>query len=246
MQNVARQNELECRKNDILDVLGHDLRAPVTVVKQNLSLITDYLDLPEKLSDAKQKQLIRTCAKNVERLETLISKILDVRQLETGKIILKKDTIDSNKLIEDAISSLETWARDKNIKIDVNIEPLPDVHCDPERIYQVITNLISNAIKFTNNGGSIKVEGKTTDIGDQKVVEISVYDSGIGIHKDDMERVFNKYEQVSLQSPAGVSGLGLGLSICKTIVEMHGGQIWVVSKPGEGSTFTFQIPICPV
>jgi len=245
LQNVVRQEELKSRKNDILDVLGHDLRAPLAVVKQNVSLITDCLNLPEELSDAKQETLLGTCAKNIERLEVLINKILDVRQLETGKIILKRDTTPSNTLIEEAVRSLDSWAEDKNIKVDVHMEPLPDLYCDPERIYQVVTNLVSNAIKFTDEGGSVKVEGITACRGEDECVEISVIDSGIGINKDDMKRVFNKYEQVSLQSPSGVSGLGLGLSTCKTIVEMHGGKIWVNSHYGEGSTFTFQLPLLP-
>lgn len=243
LQNVARQKELESRKNDMLDVLGHDLRAPLTVVKQNVSLITDYLNRPKDVSVDKQAKLLKICVKNVERLEKLINKILDVRQLETGKIVLKRETVNLNISIDDAVSSLDSWAKVKNIQIDVSIKPLPHTYCDPERIYQVITNLTSNAIKFTNKGGSVKLEGRTTHIGEEEAVEISVIDSGIGIDTDDMERIFNKYEQISLQFPAGVSGLGLGLSTCKTIIEMHGGRIWVDDNSGNGSTFTFQIPM---
>jgi PAS domain S-box-containing protein len=243
LQDVVRQKELESRKNDILDVLGHDLRTPLTVVKQSISLMADSLNLPEKVSEAQQEKILSACQRNVERLEKLVNKILDVRQLETGKIILKKESTEANKLIEDAALSLGSWARDKHISIELELEALPDTYCDSERIYQVITNLVSNALKFTPEGGCIQVQGRTADRAGTEFVEVSVTDSGVGIHEDDLERIFNRYEQVSLCSPEGVSGLGLGLSTCKTIIEMHDGAIWVNSNLGQGSTFTFQISV---
>jgi len=243
LQDVVRQKELENRKNDILDVLGHDLRTPLTVVKQSISLMADSLNLPEKISEAQQEKILSACKRNVDRLEKLVNKILDVRQLETGKIMLVTDKIHANKLIEDATLSLDSWAHDKDIALELTLEPLPDICCDSERIYQVLTNLVSNALKFTPEGGCIRVRGRIVESAGMELVEISVVDSGVGIHEDDLDRVFNKYEQVSLQSPEGVSGLGLGLSTCKTIIEMHGGTIWVNSNLGQGSTFTFQIPV---
>ena len=243
LHDVVKHNDLEKRKNDILDVLGHDLRAPLNIVKQNISLIADFLNQPDKLPLAKQVRFLDACQRHIDRMEKLINKILDMRQLETGKIVLQKDNTNSNKVIEDAAHSLDSWAKDKNITIEINTDPLPDMYCDPERIYQVITNLVSNALKFTPEGGCIKVNGKTVETEGSMVVELSVKDSGVGINKEDLERIFNKYEQVSLQRPVGVSGLGLGLYTCKTIIEMHDGRIWANSIIGKGSTFTFQIPI---
>ena len=114
---------------------------------------------------------------------------------------------------------------------------------DAERIYQVITNLLSNALKFTPEKGSIRVRARTVDRVDGRQVEVSIQDSGVGIRRADLERIFNKYEQVSLQSPEGATGLGLGLSTCKTIVQMHQGRIWAKSNLGRGSTFSFRIPV---
>lgn len=243
LQDVVRQKELESLKNDILDVLGHDLRTPLTVVKQSISLVADSLNLPEKLAEAQQEKILSACQRNVERLEKLVNKILDVRQLETGKIILKQDKTQTNKLIEDAALSLDSWAQDKGIALALELDALPDIQCDSERIYQVITNLVSNALKFTPEGGRVCVQASKARWADTEVVEVSVADSGVGIHEQDLERIFSKYEQVSLQAPEGVSGLGLGLSTCKTIVEIHQGRIWVSSTVGQGSTFTFQIPV---
>lgn len=184
------------------------------------------------------------CMRHIERMEKLINKILDVRQLETGKIVLKKIGIPMTQLIEDAALSLESWARDKNITISVATESLPELHCDPERLYEVITNLVSNALKFTPSGSQVYVRGKTIKIQGTEMVEVSVKDSGMGIQEKDLERIFNKYEQVSLRRPGGTSGLGLGLSVCKTIIDMHGGLIWAKSTVGQGSTFIFRIPVC--
>jgi len=245
IQDVVKYQDLEKRKNDILDVLGHDLRAPLNIVKQNIDLIADFVHQPDKIPVAEQVQFLDACKRHITRMEKMINKILDVRQLETGKIILKKDTVACDRLLEDAAHSLDSWAADKHIVIEIHSDPLPELHCDPERIYEVITNLISNALKFTPEGGRIDVYGRTVDLETGPGVEIAVRDSGIGINPEDLERIFDKYKQVSLHHPAGTSGLGLGLCICKTIIEMHNGSIWADSTLGQGSTFTFHIPLPP-
>jgi len=122
---------------------------------------------------------------------------------------------------------------------------LPSLNCDPERIYQVLTNLISNALKFTPDNGQINVRGKTLEIDEDTFLKVSVTDSGLGIAEEDLERIFNKYEQVSLKQPKGVNGLGLGLSVCKAIIEMHNDHIWAESTAGQGCTLSFQIPMPP-
>ncbi|HPB67603.1 MAG TPA: ATP-binding protein [Candidatus Omnitrophota bacterium] len=244
LQSVTRNEEFEKRKNDVLDVLGHDLRAPVSAIKQNFSMLITSTNLDGVL-DTQQEKFLHNCKKNIERIENLIAKILDIRQFETGKILLKYSDVEMNKLIDDSVISVNKWVSDKNIYLDVRAEKLPVVSVDPDRIYQVITNLLSNACKFTPEAGTILVRGKLLMIQDKQFVEVSVKDSGIGIEKQDLVRVFTKYEQVSLNTPRGVSGLGLGLAICKAVVELHGGQIWADSEVGAGSTFTFRIPVLP-
>ncbi len=244
LQSVTRNEEFEKRKNDVLDVLGHDLRAPVSAIKQNFSMLITSTNLDGVL-DTQQEKFLNNCKRNIERIENLIAKILDIRQFETGKVLLKYSDVEMNKLIDDSVISVNKWVSDKNIHLDVRTEKLPVVSVDPDRIYQVITNLLSNACKFTPDGGAIGVSGKLLMIQDNQFVEVSVKDSGIGIEKKDLVRVFTKYEQVSLKTPGGVSGLGLGLAICKAVVELHGGQIWADSAVGAGSTFTFRIPVLP-
>lgn len=243
LQDVVTHRDLEKRKNDILDVLGHDLRAPLNIVKQNIDLISDFVNRPEQIPASEQRKFLDACKRHIDRMHKLINKVLDVRQLETGKMVFKMDDSPLQPIIEDAVHSLDSWAADKQITIDIHTNPLPVLYCDPERIYQVLTNLISNALKFTPDGGHIGVQGTTVDIDDDSFIEVSVTDSGLGIAEEDLERIFNKYEQVSLKSPVGVNGLGLGLSVCKAIIEMHNGHIWAESTIDQGSTLTFQIPI---
>lgn len=176
-------------------------------------------------------------------MSRLIEKIMDMRQLETGKILLKYDVVEAGVLLEQAVTSLDEWAANKNIQLEANAKKMPDIDGDPERLYQVITNLVSNALKFTPEGGTIIASGKPVKEKGVEYVQIAVKDSGMGIDEENLKRVFDKYEQVTVNTPKGVSGLGLGLSICKTVIELHGGSIWADSKLEEGSTFTFQIPV---
>ena len=237
LQNAAEHKEMEKRKNDLLDVLGHDLRAPICAAKQNLAVLKDITNSDIKFTP-EQGKFLSLCEQSIERAEKLVSRILDVRQLETGKIMLKKETTDINKLLDESVTSLVSWAKNKKISLKSDFDPMPSINIDPERIYQVITNLISNALKFTPENGVVLVAGKAHG----EFVEISVQDSVVGIEEKDLSRIFNKYEQVSLKAPYGASGLGLGLAICKSIIELHGGKIWAESKPNEGSIFKFQLP----
>ncbi|MBN2119522.1 MAG: PAS domain-containing protein [Candidatus Omnitrophica bacterium] len=238
--SVAMQ-ELEKRRGEIMDVLGHDLRAPICAAKQSLSVLSVAKDFVEGL-DGQQKELMMICRRNIEKMEKLVNTIMDVRQLETGKIILRREKIDIANLVEDSVNLLKGWACDKKIELTADIEKTPEITADSERLYQVISNLIGNALKFTPEGGQVKVALKTEGTDPDKVARISVIDSGIGIKKEDLERIFNKYEQVSLRAPKGESGLGLGLSICKAVVELHNGKIWAESEEGKGSVFTFVLP----
>ena len=242
LQNVTQQEELNRRKNDILDVLGHDLRAPLGAIRQNFDVLVLSMGLNEKCND-KQKKFLDNCFNNITRMSRLIEKILDMRQLETGKIMLKYDTVETGALLEQAVTSLNEWAKNKSIKLEVKAGKIPNIDGDPERLYQVITNFVSNALKFTPEKGTITAEGKLVKNKGVEYVQISVKDTGMGIDEENLKRIFDKYEQVTVNTPAGVSGLGLGLSICQTVIELHGGSIWAESELEKGSTFIFQIPV---
>jgi signal transduction histidine kinase len=241
LQGKILRQQLEDRKNEMLDVLGHDLRAPIVAAKQNLSVLFEATDFLKNLNED-QKNMVSLCHKNIEKMEKMVATILDARQLETGKIILRKTETNLADLLQEAVNLLKSWADSKKIKLSANIEGSCTLSVDPERVYQVVNNLISNALKFTPPGGAVDVKlGAVKDKCED--VKVSIIDSGIGIKDDDMTRIFNKYEQVGLKSPQGASGLGLGLAICKSIIEMHGGRIWAESKNQAGSSFIFTLPI---
>lgn len=242
LHNVTQQEELKRRKNDILDVLGHDLRAPLGAIKQNFDVLVMSTGLNE-ICDEKQKKFLDNCVNNITRMSRLIEKIMDMRQLETGKIMLKYDTVETGALIEQAVTSLNEWAKNKKITLEIHADQIPDIDGDPERLYQVITNFVSNALKFTPEGGAIITEGKSMKTKGIEYVQVSVKDSGMGIDEENLKRIFDKYEQVTVNTPSGVSGLGLGLSICQTVIELHGGSIWAESELEKGSTFIFQVPV---
>ncbi|MBN3039705.1 MAG: PAS domain-containing protein [Candidatus Omnitrophica bacterium] len=244
LQNAVQEEELKKRRSEIMDVLGHDLRAPICAAKQNLSVLVDAPGFIDKLEDV-HKNFLNTCKKSLDKMEKLVNTIMDVRQLETGKIILRKDLINISDLAKETVGMLKSWAEDKKIDLKLDVKETNNTVADPERITQVINNLISNALKFTPEQGSITLSvcpEKNSESG-QDLIKVAVIDTGIGISKEDIKRVFKKYEQVSLKRPKGESGLGLGLSICQTIVEMHSGKIWAESEENKGSTFIFTLPV---
>ncbi len=241
LQGKILRQQLEDRKNEILDVLGHDLRTPIVAAKQNLSVLFEATDFLKNLNED-QKKMINLCHKNIEKMEKMVTTILDARQLETGKIILQKTETNLGELVQEAVNLLKSWADIKKIKLIANVQYVTSIKVDPERVCQVINNLISNALKFTSQEGSVEVRLELVK-GEGQGVRVSVIDSGIGIKDEDLERIFNKYEQVGLSSPKGASGLGLGLAICKSIIQLHGGRIWVESKEQKGSSFIFILPI---
>jgi signal transduction histidine kinase len=140
------------------------------------------------------------------------------------------------------VESLSTWANTKSIHIEKDVqENLPKISMDPNRIIQVLNNLIGNAIKFTPNDGTIKV-GARLDRGNN-AIEVNVKDNGIGITEENLSRIFDKFYQVGGRVSTDISGTGLGLSIAKEIVELHGGKVWVESKNGYGANFVFTLPL---
>ncbi|MCK5178525.1 MAG: HAMP domain-containing histidine kinase, partial [Candidatus Omnitrophica bacterium] len=225
-------------------VLGHDLRAPLGAIKQNFDVLTQMTQINAE-GNPQQKKFLENCQSSIGRMQRLIEKILDTRQLETGKILLRYDVIETKSLLEQSVTSLSDLAKNKNITLKVTTTQMRNMEGDPERLYQVITNLVTNAVKFTPEGGNIIADGRTVKDMGKEYIKISVKDSGMGIDPENLTMIFDKYQQVTVNAPTGVRGLGLGLSICKTILELHGGTIWVESELGKGSTFTFQVPVMP-
>lgn len=232
-------------KSEFVSVASHELRTPLTAIKNAVQLVLK--GTAGKINE-NQAKFLSMAERNINRLTNILNDLLNLSRIESGKIELKFENIELKGIIELTTSSLRSNGDGKSIKIDVEInEHLPAVYGDPEKIEQILTNLIGNAIKFTPEGGRILVTAQplTHDgkAGHGDRVAISIKDTGIGIPSEHLDAIFEKFHQVEGSLQRSVSGTGLGLAIAKGLVEAHQGQIWVESEVGKGSTFTFTLPI---
>jgi signal transduction histidine kinase len=227
----------------VASYLTHELRAPLTSIRSALSLLQENL-ASSLMPD--QNQLLTLAVKNTERLSSLINDILDFNKIQLGKMKLDRQPLYARSLIQEAVDSMSAWAISKRIKLlrVSEDEPLPRALADSRRVVQVLINLISNAIKFTPAGGKIQVSAALGNGEHFGTIVFSVKDSGCGIPPTDLDRVFHCFEQSSTGVKSG-EGTGLGLTLARAMVELHGGRIWAESWRGLGSTFRFSIPITP-
>ncbi|HYM65595.1 MAG TPA: ATP-binding protein [Candidatus Sulfotelmatobacter sp.] len=227
-------------KEDFTHMIVHELRAPLTAIKDSSELMIEVFENKGKLEKEQQKRLLQIIDLQAKNLLEQINQVLDAAKIEAGRFSISKKLSDISKVIEDSIEPFLPQAKKKQILISTNIYyPLPKVEIDPERITQVLNNLISNSLKFTSPNGKITVSARP----DKEYLEVSITDNGMGIPENEQKDLFSKYYQIRT-NPHELSkkGTGLGLYIVKGIVEAHSGQVSVSSRPGEGTTITFTIP----
>jgi signal transduction histidine kinase/DNA-binding response OmpR family regulator len=231
---------LDRLKSDFVAVVSHEIRTPLTSVKGAIELLADehYFQNTEQ-----QMKLLTIAHANAERLLVLISDILDFSKLESSSLPMNMERQRIEPVLEQAASHLRTIIEERRIHLQVVLSPeLPDLVIDSSRIAQVVTNLLSNAIKFSPVEGRIEVTADPVD----GSVRVSVHDHGEGIAPANLPKLFQKFSQVDSSATRRAGGTGLGLVICKGIVEQHGGSIHVESTPGLGSTFSFLLPAAQV
>jgi len=232
-----RLKELDQIKIDYIGHLSHELRTPLTVIKEASSMLQEgiFAKAPEK-----QEELFAVIKAECARLISSVNRILDFSQLEAGKMVFSFQYGDIRHIIEKNVLKLSPLTRKKKMEITLDIpEDIPFLRMDMERLEEVFENLLSNALKYTPEGGIIAVSVRSSM--ENHTVEISVSDNGRGIPEDGLMQVFDKFKRVD-DRRGSVMGTGLGLAIVRHIINAHGGQIWVKSKVGEGSTFTFSLP----
>ncbi|MDV3347102.1 response regulator [Leptothoe sp. LEGE 181152] len=250
IRDITAEKEVDQMKTDFISTVSHELRTPLTSILGFAKLIQKKLEdtvLPAvKIETKKTDRAVRQVRDNLgiiisegERLTSLINDVLDISKIEAGKIEWNMQPSSISDLIERAISATSVLAQNNGLEIVLDVEPeLPKVVCDRNRIIQVLINLISNAIKFSNEG-VVTCFVRHQDI----ELSISIIDTGIGLSTDDLEKVFEKFTQVGKVMTDKPKGTGLGLPICRQIIEYHGGRIWAESALGQGSTFTFTLPL---
>ena len=227
-------------QSEFLSLMSHEIRTPLNTVVS----LTDLM-LDDKLSDD-QKENLSTVKFSAHHLLQLIDDILDFNKIEAGNLMFEKTEFDIRSLVNGIVKTLKIKAVDKNLKLSVHIDyELPEIMiADTLRLRQILLNMLSNAIKFTNEGYvSLKIESRPGRKNNEKNIHFKVKDTGIGIQADRLNAIFEKFTQAETSTSRKYGGSGLGLTICKRLVELQDGEISAKSKPGEGSVFSFYLPM---
>ena len=231
--------QLDKAKSEFLSITSHELRTPITPLKAQLQMLQqEYFG---KLSE-KQKGSVDIVLRNAERLNKIIEDFLEISRIEAARLKFCFRKTNLQDTVYDTVGLLEGFGKEKNITLKVFTENLPIIEVDPDRLSQVLRNLVHNAIKFSPNNSCIEVHA----IVEKDHILFSVIDQGTGMNSEDQIRVFEPFYQIETTLNRKHGGTGLGLTICRGIVEAQKGKIWVESKLNMGSTFYFTVPLMPV
>jgi signal transduction histidine kinase len=234
-RDVTERREVDRMKDEFISVVSHELRTPLTAIRGSLGLLAAGKagDIPQR-----GQRMLEIAVQNTDRLIRLINDILDIERIESGKVAMEPAPVNAAELAQGAVDVMLQMAERAGVELYVWAEPMHLV-ADADRLLQVLTNLISNAIKFSPPGTSVQLTVEPRD--GEAVFRVS--DQGRGIPQDRLESIFERFQQVDSSDSRQKGGTGLGLAICRSIVSQHGGRIWAESEPGQGSTFSFTLPL---
>ena len=234
LEQNDRLRELDRLKDEFVALVSHELRTPLTSITGYLELVLDDPELPDE-----QRRFLDVVDRNADRLLRLVSDLLLVAQIESGKLALDPEDVDLVDLASQSVEVLRPAADARRIDLRLDVDPIPSVKGDPARLGQLFDNLVSNAVKFTESGGRVVVALGVT--GDDIVLAVS--DNGIGIPVAEQRRLFDRFFRASTAQDRAIEGTGLGLTIVHAIVRAHGGAIDVTSDKGQGTTFRVRLPV---
>jgi PAS domain S-box-containing protein len=237
LRDITHQREIERMKNEFVQLVSHELRTPLTSIKGYVDLLLDEEMGP--LED-EQREFLKIVGSNARRLVGMVNELLDISRIESGKMELRLEPVSLPSLVAGVTDGLRPLINEKHQRLSVHAVPgLPAVLADPERLSQIVLNLISNAVKYTGDGGEISVTFRP--LNDEVITEIT--DTGVGLTEDEIRQLFTRFYRAQNRATREAAGAGLGLSITRSLVELHGGKISVTSTPGVGSTFSFTLPL---
>jgi signal transduction histidine kinase len=236
LQDVTRFKDLDRMKSEFIATVSHELRTPLTSLSMGIDILSQEV---VGSVNQRQKDLLVAAKDDSERLRKLVKELLDLSKLESGKYEMKKEFVDFRRLVADAVRPLRLPFEEKQIELALDIpENLPALSADSHQLNWVVTNLLSNALRWTDTGGKVQL----TATEDHHVLYVTVADTGHGIPQESLETVFDKFVQLKSSTETTPGSVGLGLAIAREVVEAHGGRIWVESQIGVGSTFFFTLP----
>jgi NtrC-family two-component system sensor histidine kinase KinB len=245
-RDITEEKELEKMREDLTSMMVHDLRSPLASVLSGLEMMKE-LEINED-SDPLTVQAMQISERSCQNMLTLVNSLLDINQLEAGKMPLERAPAPLPPLARSVVSRLSPLAAERDLTVRTELSPdLPLVVIDNEKIGRVLNNLLDNALKFSPAGGTITIRAvhQQDELGNHLLC--SVNDTGPGIPQEYHEKIFGRFAQVRGQAaPHGRRGSGLGLAFCKLAIEAHDGRIWVESAPGQGSTFYFTLPVADI
>lgn len=237
VRDITAAREADRMRQDLMHMIVHDLRSPLSSVMASLELM--MRGVPGALSD-QQLQVLQIANTSATSMLEMINTLLDISRLEAGRMPIERCRGDIHSIIIDAVRRLSSLALDRAISVEIGVDSnIPHIYADIGLVGRVIQNLVSNAIKFSNRGGLVRVQAAVRPEDGQEKVLVAVSDQGVGIAPGDRERIFAKFSQVGERR----GGTGLGLAFCKQAIEAHGERIWVESELGRGSTFFFTLPL---
>jgi len=241
IENKGRELEVANRhKSEFLANMSHELRTPLNAIIGFSEVLAERMF--GEVND-KQMEYLQDIHSSGQHLLTLINDVLDLSKIEAGRMELDLSCIDLGLLMDDALTLVRERAQRGGVRISLEVgEGLTEWVADARKVKQVVVNLLSNAVKFTPAGGSVRLRARRLDAAGQSVAEVSVADTGVGIAPEDQALVFDEFRQAGSDALRRAEGTGLGLSLAKRFVELHGGTIRVESRPGEGATFSFLLP----
>jgi signal transduction histidine kinase len=234
---LARLRELDQVKSQFVSTVSHEMRTPLAIIREFVSLVRDGVAGPVS---EQQDECLQSALRNCDRLTALITDLLDLSQIESGRLKLRRVGTDLLSVLRDCRDDFLPKCTGKRQQLSLDLpDSLPAVLSDPDKVRQVVVNLLGNAHKFSPEGGTIELRAQARPDG----VVVSVQDDGIGISRNDQAAVFDAFTQIGRMDGPGAQGTGLGLTISRNIVQLHGGQLSVESAPGRGSCFAFSLPL---
>ncbi len=250
LSDLRPQRRLEQLKADFNSMIVHDLRSPLNIIQGYIDIVRNQVvgNVSEE-----QAELLTIAKENVDKVLKLIDNFMIASKLEAGRFELNIEIHSINALIETVFKHYQVLAKKKNISMELDLDDkISFMQFDRMRIEQVLNNYLSNALKFTDPGGKVIISSRLVkeknELTDEELmaVHVAVKDTGVGIPKEEQDKVFSKYEQTEAGKDASLKGTGLGLAISKEIITLHKGRVWLESEPGKGSTFYFSLPIIPI